>query len=429
VLDLKFVRENIELVRRKLKERGSPFDLNELERVDVERRKLLVEVEELRHRRNLVSEEVGRRKRAGEEVEALTAEMREVSARIKKLDEAVKAYEERLKALLLELPNLPHASVPVGKGSEENVLVRRWGEPRRFPFKPKPHWELGENLGILDLGRAAKLAGTRFALLRGAGALLERALINFMLDLHTNEHGYTEVFPPLLVNADTMMGTGQLPKFEEDLFKTSKAEEEDGRLYLIPTAEVPVTNLHREEILPPGTLPLRYVAYTPCFRREAGSYGKDVRGIMRQHQFNKVELVMFVEPEKSDEALEELTRHAEEVLKRLKIPYQVVALCTGDLGFAAAKTYDIEVWLPSQGVYREISSCSNCGDFQARRAGIRFRRSPKASAEYVHTLNGSGLAVGRTWIAVVENYQQEDGSILIPEVLRPYMNGLERITR
>ncbi|MBI3989008.1 MAG: serine--tRNA ligase [candidate division NC10 bacterium] len=424
MLDLKFVRENLDLVRRKLKERGSTFDLAELERVDAEWRKLLIEVEELKHRRNVVSEEVGRRKRAGEDAEALITEMREVSARIKKLDDEVKAYDERLKALLLELPNLPHDSVPVGRGSEDNVLIHRWGEPRRFPFEPKPHWELGETLGILDLGRAAKLSGARFALLKGAGALLERALINFMLDLHTKEYGYIEVFPPLLVNADTMLGTGQLPKFGEELFKTWEDE-----LYLIPTAEVPVTNLHRGEILPPGTLPLHYVACTPCFRREAGSYGKDVRGIMRQHQFNKVELVMFVEPENSDEALEDLTRHAAEVLKRLNLPYQVVALCTGDLGFAATKTYDIEVWLPSQGVYREISSCSNCGDFQARRAGIRFRRSPKAGAEYVHTLNGSGLAVGRTWIALVENYQQEDGSILIPEVLRPYMNGLEWITK
>ncbi|MFN3477350.1 MAG: serine--tRNA ligase, partial [Candidatus Methylomirabilales bacterium] len=390
-------------------------------------RRLLTEVEQLKHRKNVVSEEVGRRKRAGEEVEGLIAEMREISEKIKKLDEEIKAYEERIQELLLLIPNLPHDSVPVGSGSEENVEVRRWGMPRPFDFEPKPHWEIGEKLGILDLGKAAKLSGSRFALLTGAGALLERALINFMLDLHIKEHGYTEVFPPLLVNADTMLGTGQLPKFEEELFKTFK--DEGGELYLIPTAEVPVTNLHRDEILPPGSLPLNYVAYTPCFRREAGSYGKDVRGIMRQHQFNKVELVKFVEPEASYEALEELTRHAEEVLRRLNIPYRVVALCTGDLGFASAKTYDIEAWIPSQGVYREISSCSNCEAFQARRAGIKFRRHPKARAEYVHTLNGSGLAVGRTWIAVVENYQEEDGSVVIPEVLRPYMNGLERIVK
>lgn len=427
MLDLRFIRENAELVRRKLQERGVVFDLNGLLRSDAERRRLLTEVEQLKRRKNIVSEEVGRRKRAGEEAEGLIAEMREVSEKIKKLDEEIKAYEERIQELLLLIPNLPHESVPVGSGSEENVEVRRWGIPRPFTFEPKPHWEIGEKLGILDLGRAAKLSGSRFALLMGAGALLERALINFMLDLHTKEHGYTEVFPPLLVNADTMLGTGQLPKFEEELFKTFKAE--DGKLYLIPTAEVPVTNLHREEILPPGSLPLNYVAYTPCFRREAGSYGKDVRGIMRQHQFNKVELVKFVEPEASYEALEELTRHAEEVLRRLNIPYRVVALCTGDLGFASAKTYDIEAWIPSQGTYREISSCSNCEDFQARRAGIKFRRHPKARAEYVHTLNGSGLAVGRTWIAVVENYQEEDGSVVIPEVLRPYMNGLERITK
>jgi len=429
VLDLKFVRENADLIRRKLSERGVAFDLDELLRCDLERRRLLVEVEQLKHLRNVVSEKVGELKRQGQDASAEVAQMREVSARIKKLDEEVKLHEERLQNLLLLIPNIPHESVPIGIGSEDNVEVRRWGEPRVYDFKPKPHWELGEELGILDLGRAAKLSGSRFAVLKGAGALLERALINYMLDLHVREHGYIEVFPPLLVNANTMLGTGQLPKFEEELFRTFRVEEENGRLYLIPTAEVPVVNFHRDEILPPGTLPLNYVAYTPCFRREAGSYGKDVRGIMRQHQFNKVELVMLVEPERSYEALETLTHHAEEVLKRLGIPYRVVALSTGDLGFASTKTYDIEVWIPSQEAYREISSCSNCEDFQARRASIRFRRSPKASAEYVHTLNGSGLAVGRTWIAVVENYQQGDGSILIPEVLRPYMNGLERIAK
>ena len=434
MLDLRFIREKADLVRRKLQERGAAFDLDGLLKYDTERRRLLAEVEQLKHQKNVVSEEVGRRKRAGEEAEGLIAEMREVSEKIKKLDGEIKAYKERVRELLLLIPNLPHESVPIGAGSEENVEVRRWGTPRSFDFGPKPHWEIGEKLGILDLDRAAKLSGSRFALLIGAGALLERALINFMLDLHIKEHGYIEVFPPLLVNADTMLGTGQLPKFEEELFKTFKAEacaepgRDDGKLYLIPTAEVPVTNLHRDEILPPGSLPLNYVAYTPCFRREAGSYGKDVRGIMRQHQFNKVELVKFAEPEKSYEALEELTRHAEEVLRRLNIPYRVVTLCTGDLGFASTKTYDVEAWIPSQGTYREISSCSNCEDFQARRAGIKFRRNPRARAEYVHTLNGSGLAIGRTWIAVVENYQQEDGSILIPEVLRPYMNGLERIT-
>lgn len=429
MLDLKFVRENADLVRRKLSERGVAFDLDELLRCDLERRRLLTEVEQLKHLRNVVSEKVGELKRRGQDASGEVAEMRGMSARIKKLDEEVRLHEERLQSLLLLIPNLPHESVPIGVGSEDNVEVRRWGEPRAYDFKPKPHWELGEELGILDLGRAAKLSGSRFAVLKGAGALLERALINYMLDLHVREHGYTEVFPPLLVNANTMLGTGQLPKFEEELFRTFKVEEENGRLYLIPTAEVPVVNFHRDEILPPGALPLNYVAFTPCFRREAGSYGKDVRGIMRQHQFNKVELVMLVEPERSYEALEALTRHAEEVLRRLNIPYRVVALSTGDLGFASTKTYDIEAWIPSQETYREISSCSNCEDFQARRASIRFRRSPKASAEYVHTLNGSGLAVGRTWIAVVENYQQEDGSVIIPEVLRPYMNGLERIVR
>jgi len=334
----------------------------------------------------------------------------------------VRACEEQVEAILLTAPNLPHASVPVGRDSSDNVEVRRWGEPRRFEFAPKSHWEIGEALGLVDFKRAARMAQARFAVLTGLGARLERALINFMLDLHTKEHGYTEVFPPILVNAAAMTGTGQLPKFAEESFKTK-----DEGLYMIPTAEVPVTNLHREEILPPGTLPLSYVAYTPCFRREAGSYGKDSRGLIRQHQFNKVELVKFTEAGRSYEALEQMTRDAEVVLQRLGLPHRVVTLCTGDMGFASAKTYDIEVWLPSQSTYREISSISNCEAFQARRASIRYRPAPKAPVEYAHTLNGSGVAVGRTWLAILENYQEADGSVRIPDALRPHMDGLERI--
>jgi seryl-tRNA synthetase len=350
------------------------------------------------------------------------AEAAGIDPALKGLTEQHQKAQEQFDALFLTVPNLPHESVPVGPDATANREVRRWGEPRRFAFTPRPHWEVGEALGILDFERGARLAQTRFAVLMGSGARLERALINFMLDLHTREHGYTEVFPPLLVNAAAMTGTGQLPKFEEELFKTR----EEG-LYLIPTAEVPLTNLHRGEILPPGTLPRKYTAATPCFRREAGSYGKDVRGLIRQHQFNKVELVWFTEAAHSYEALERLTADAEEVLRRLELPYRVVALCTADLGFASAKTYDLEVLLPGQDGYREISSCSNCEDFQARRAGIRYRSHPKASAEYAHTLNGSGLAIGRTWIALVENFQEADGSVTIPDALRPYADGQARL--
>jgi seryl-tRNA synthetase len=425
VLDPKFVRENLEAVRARLADRGLALDFAEFAKAEAERRRLLGEVEQLRHRRNAVSEEVGRRKRAGGEADALIADMREAGEQIKALDEAVRAREGELDRFLLNVPNLPHASVPAGRDSSGNVEVRRWGEPPRFDFAPRPHWELGETLGLLDFERASRMAQSRFAVLLGLGARLERALINFMLDLHTREHGYREVFPPLLVNAAAMTGTGQLPKFAEELFKTK-----DESLYLIPTAEVPVTNLHREELLPPGRLPLSYVAYTPCFRREAGSYGKDTRGLIRQHQFNKVELVKFTEPGRSYEALEQMTRDAEAVLQRLGLPHRVVLLCTGDMGFAAAKTYDIEIWLPSTspaGGYREISSVSNCEAFQARRANIRYRPAPKAPPEYVHTLNGSGVAVGRTWLAILENYQEADGSVRIPEALRPYLDGLERI--
>jgi seryl-tRNA synthetase len=427
MLDAKFVRDNLELVQARLRDRGAAVDLDEFVRADGSRRRWLAEVEQLKQQRNTVSEEVGRLKKTGQDASTLIAEMRGVGEQIKKLDEGVRACDEQVERFLLSVPNLPHASVPVGEDSAKNVEIRRWGEPRRFDFTPKPHWEIGEALGLLDFERASRMAQARFAVLTGLGARLERALINFMLDLHTKEHGYTEVFPPLLVNAAAMTGTGQLPKFAEESFKTK-----DESLYLIPTAEVPVTNLHREEILAPGTLPLAYVAYTPCFRREAGSYGKDTRGLIRQHQFNKVELVRFAEAGKSYEALEQMTRDAEAVLQRLGLPYRVVVLCTGDMGFAAAKTYDIEVWLPGQpdgGAYREISSISNCEAFQARRANIRYRSAPKAPVEYVHTLNGSGVAVGRTWLAILENCQAADGSAGIPEALRPYMDGLERITK
>ena len=427
MLDLKLVRDNLELVRARLRDRGVALDFGEFLAADEARRRLLTEVEQLKHRRNTVSEEVGRRKKGGEDAGPLIAEMREAGERIRALDQTVKDSEERIQRLLLTVPNLAHASVPVGPDGGGNLEVRRWGEPRRFDFTPKPHWEIGEALGLLDFERASRMAQARFVVLTGMGARLERALVNFMLDLHTKEHGYTEIFPPLLVNAAAMTGTGQLPKFAEELFKT-----QDESLYLIPTAEVPVTNLHREEILPPGRLPLSYVAFTPCFRREAGSYGKDTRGLIRQHQFNKVELVKFAEADRSYEALEQMTRDAETVLQRLGLPYRVVLLCTGDMGFSAAKTYDLEVWLPgpaAPGTYREISSISNCETFQARRASIRYRTGPKTPAEYAHTLNGSGVAVGRTVVAILENYQEADGSVRVPEALRPYLDGLERIAK
>lgn len=424
MLDLRLVREEAERVRRLVEARGVHLDLDRLLGLDGERRRLLARAEELRHAKNLASEQVGGLKQAGRSAEAEIARVRELTAEIKGLDGALKAVEEELESLLLLVPNLPHALVPIGRTAQDNHEIRRWGTPRTFDFPPRPHWEVGEALGLLDLGRAAKIAGTRFPLLIGLGARLERALINFMLDLHTREHGYTEVLPPLLVSGESMTGTGQLPKFAHELFRTA-----DDPLYLIPTAEVPVTNIHRDEILPAGTLPRAYVAYTPCFRREAGSYGKDTRGLIRQHQFNKVELMIFAEPPKSYEALERLTADAEKVLQRLGLPYRVVALCTGDLGFAAARTYDLEVWFPAEPAsgYREISSCSNCEAFQARRAGIRYRPTPTAKAEFVHTLNGSALAVGRTWAALIENYQEADGSVTIPEVLRPYMDGIARI--
>lgn len=423
MLDIKFIRDNIDLVQRKLTSRGNSAALEELLRIDAKRREVLHRMETLRAQRNRASDEIAHLKKHKQEIppERFLA-LKEVSQNIKALEEELKTVEQEISDMLLSVPNLPHDSVPVGTSSENNPVVRTWGEKPSFSFMPKPHWEIGEGLGILDFERAAKMAGARFSLYRDAGALLERALINFMLDLHTREHGYCEVLPPLMVNRQAMTGTGQLPKFQEDLFKIEGFE-----YFLIPTAEVPVTNIHREEILDEDMLPIKYVAYTPCFRSEAGSYGKDTRGLIRQHQFNKVELVKFSRPETSYDELEGLLLDAEEVLRRLGIHYRVTCLCTGDLGFSAAKTYDIEVWLPGQAVYREISSCSNFEDFQARRAGIRYRKKGSKKTDLVHTLNGSGLAVGRTFVAVLENYQQQDGSVIIPEVLRPYMHGMERI--
>jgi seryl-tRNA synthetase len=422
MLDIKFLRQNLDLVRGKLAERGQEIDLDRFARLDTRRRDLLQEVETLRNERNTVSKEIGERKKRKADAADLVARMGEVSARIKELDATLEETEAALGSIVMTIPNVPHASVVPGTSSEDNPVVRTWGDLPRFAFPPRPHWELGESLGILDFARGAKIAGARFTLYRGAGALLERAIVNFMLDLHTGEHGYTEILPPFLANRDSMTGTGQLPKFAEDLFKIEGLD-----YYLIPTAEVPVTNIHRDEILSERDLPIRYVAYSPCFRAEAGSYGKDTRGLIRQHQFNKVEMVKFTTPETSYEELETLTANAEEVLRRLEIPFRTVSLCTADLGFSSAKTYDVEAWMPGQDAYREISSCSNFEGFQARRAAIRFRREATGKVEYVHTLNGSGLAAGRTTVAVLENYQQSDGSILIPKVLRPYMGGRETI--
>jgi seryl-tRNA synthetase len=422
MLDIKYLRQNIDFVSGKMRERGQAMNLERFIGLDAERRDIIREVEGLRSERNTVSKQIGEKKKNGEDAADIIARMGEVSARIKELDEALKQTDDELQAIMMTLPNIPHESVVCGKGAEENPVVRTWGEKPLFSFAPRPHWEIGESLNILDFARGAKITGARFTLYRGLGARLERALINFMLDLHTGEHGYTEVLPPFLVNRASMTGTGQLPKFEEDLFRIDKVD-----YFLIPTAEVPVTNIHRDEILVEKELPITYAAYTPCFRAEAGSYGKDTRGLIRQHQFNKVELVKFVRPENSYEELEKLTLNAEEILKRLQIPYRTVCLCTADLGFSSAKTYDIEAWLPGQEAYREISSCSNFEEFQARRASIRFRREESGKVEFVHTLNGSGLAVGRTLVAVLENHQQADGSVVIPEALRPYLGGVDRI--
>jgi len=424
MLDLRFVREHVDEVQEALKKRGLDISLDEFLAKDRERRAALTRLDELRHQRNALSDEVGRMKRAGLQVEAqpLIAQVKDINQQIKALEDQVDELDLWVMDFLLNLPNLPDPSVPFGLTSDDNPVVRTWGEPPRFDFEPRPHWDIGEALDILDFERAAKIAGSRFALLKGAGSLMERALINFMLDLHTRRHGYTEVWPPFMTNRAAMTGTGQLPKFAHDLFKL-----EGWDYFLVPTAEVPVTNIHREEILQEEDLPIYYTAYTPCFRSEAGSYGKDVRGLIRQHQFDKVELVKFTTPETSYDELEKLLRDAEAVLQELGLHYRVVVLCTGDLGFAAAKTYDIEVWIPSQGLYREISSCSNFTDYQARRAGIRFRRQEGGGTEFVHTLNGSGLAVGRTMVAILEQYQQKDGSVVIPEKLRPYMGGMEKI--
>jgi seryl-tRNA synthetase len=423
MLDLGFVRDNLELVRQRMRDRGLAQALGDFEILDRERRKFLLEAESRKARRNKVSDEIAALKKKKQDASALIAEMKQVAAEIDQLDQKTKGYDERLRALLQDVPNIPHPSVPIGGGPEDNHEVRPWGEPRKFSFEPKPHWELGPALGILDFERAAKISGARFAVYHGLGAKLERALANFMLDIHTREHGYTEILPPFIVNSASLYGTGQLPKFAGDLFKLEGTD-----YWLIPTAEVPVTNLYRDEVLEAGQLPVKLCAWTACFRSEAGSYGKDTRGIIRQHQFQKVELVKFALPEKSYDELESLTHDAEVILQRLGLPYRVVALSTADLGFSAAKTYDLEVWLPSSGEYKEISSCSNFEAFQARRANLRFRRGKGGKTEHLHTLNGSGLAVGRTWLALIENFQEADGSVIIPEALRPHLDGLERIT-
>jgi len=420
MLDLKFLRENLDEVERRLNTRGGTVDLGDFRTLDEKRRALLSEAETLKAERNQVSALIGKTKDKSQ-VQGEIVRMKDVSARIKELDEELRQVEESLKGLLLNLPNLPDEVCTIGKSEEDNLEVSTWGEPTQLGFDPKAHWDLGEDLDIIDFERATKIAGARFSLSKGAGARLERALSNFMLDTHTAGDKYTEVQTPLMVNRDTMTGTGQLPKFEADLFHM-----DDPDYFLIPTAEVPVTNIFRDEILEGVQLPICYTAHTPCFRKEAGAHGRDTRGLIRQHQFNKVELVKFVHPEDSETELEKLLADAEGILQALKLPYRVVDLCTGDIGFSAARTFDIEVWLPAQQAYREISSCSNFRDFQARRASIRFRREAGSKPEFVHTLNGSGLAVGRTLVAVLENYQQEDGSVVIPEVLRPYMGGIEK---
>ena len=426
MLDLNFVRDNLPLVEEKLRRRGmDPATvLKDFREVDTQRRQAITEAETLKARRNRASEDIGKLKKSGQDASALMAETKDLREQIQTREKTAADLDARLGEILSGIPNIPHASVPVGNSAEQNVEVRRWGGTPQFDFTPKPHWELGERLGVLDLERAVKLTGARFAVYWDLGAKLERALANFMLDLHTREHGYTEVLPPYLVNSDSMYGTGQLPKFAADLFRVPHGDKD---LWLIPTAEVPVTNLYRDEVLDAARLPISLTAYTPCFRSEAGSYGKDVRGIIRQHQFQKVELVKFARPDNSYHEHERLTLDAEEVLQKLGLHYRVVTLCTGDMGPSAAKTYDIEVWLPGQKLFREISSCSNFEAYQARRANIRYRPDGKNKPEFVHTLNGSGLAVGRTWVAIVENYQQADGSVIIPEVLRPYI-GEEQIT-
>ncbi|WP_019537519.1 serine--tRNA ligase [Paenibacillus ginsengihumi] len=423
MLDVKLLRSDLDKVKQALNHRGkSDEDLERFTSLDNRRRQLLQEVEQLKNRRNVVSQEVAKLKKEKQNADALIEEMRQVGDRIKAMDEEIRTLEADIDTIVLAIPNVPHSSVPVGSSEEDNVEIRRIGDVPEFGFEPKAHWDIAQELGILDFEAAAKVTGSRFVFYKGAGARLERALMNFMMDLHVDQHGYEEMLPPYIVNRDSLTGTGQLPKFEEDVFKIS-----DSDYFLIPTAEVPITNYHREEILSVDDLPKNYVAFSACFRSEAGSAGRDTRGLIRQHQFNKIELVKLVAPESSYEELEKLTANAEKVLQLLKLPYRVLTLCTGDIGFSSAKTYDLEVWLPSSGSYREISSCSNFEDFQARRANIRFRREAKSKPEFVHTLNGSGLAIGRTVAAILENYQQADGSVLIPEALRPYMGGLERI--
>ncbi len=425
MLDVKLLRSDYDKVKQALINRGKSVELiAEFPTLDVKRREVQQETEQLKNRRNVVSQEVAQLKRNGGNAEALIVEMREVGDRIKELDDVLRDLDAQVDEIMLSLPNIPHESVPIGASEDDNVEIRRIGEPTSFDYEPKPHWDLAADLGILDFEAAAKVTGSRFVFYRGLGARLERALISFMMDLHSDQHGYEELLPPMIVNRDSLVGTGQLPKFSEDLFKLEGTE-----YFLIPTAEVPVTNLHRDEILDNEFLPKYYTAYSACFRSEAGAAGRDTRGLIRQHQFNKIELVKYVKPEDSYAELESLTGNAEKVLQLLGLPYRVMTLCTGDMGANAAKTYDLEVWLPSGGTYREISSCSNFEDFQARRANIRFRREPKSKPEFVHTLNGSGLAVGRTVAAIMENYQQADGSIAIPEVLRPYMGGLEAIRK
>lgn len=423
MLDKNFVRDNLDFVRERLAARGGDYPLDELIAADIEWRNITLKSEELRRRRNEESEAIGKLKRTGADTTEQQARVKEISSEIKALEETARSAEERLNALLHSIPNLPHASVPVGPDESANVEVRRWGAPPSFDFTPLDHVDIGTSLGILDMDRASKIAGARFSLLRGAGALMERALVNFMLDVHTRYHGYEEVLPPFMANSASLFGTGNLPKFAQDLFKVEGTD-----YYLIPTAEVPVTNIYQGEILDAAELPKKFVAYTPCFRSEAGSYGKDVRGLIRQHQFNKVELVKFSDPATSYEEHESLTRDAEDILQRLGLHYRVVTLCTGDMGFSSAKTYDLEVWLPSQNRFREISSCSNFEAFQARRANIRVR-GEDGKRQFLHTLNGSGIAIGRTWLAILENFQQKDGSVIIPEALRPYMGGMERIRR
>ncbi|MDA8097337.1 MAG: serine--tRNA ligase [Clostridia bacterium] len=422
MLDLKFIRKNPDVVRAALEKRGFDFDLARLLDADEEWRQMLFTVEQLKNRRNAVSEEIARLKKERHPADDLITQMREVSQRIKDLDEDIRRVDERLQDMLLQIPNIPQASVPFGRDESDNQEVRRWGEPPQFTFEAKAHWDVGEGLDIVDFQRGGKVSGARFSFMKGAGARLERALINFMLDLHITRHGYTELFPPFLVNGQSMVGTGQLPKFAEDMFKI-----ENNDYYLVPTAEVPVTNFLRDEILDAEVLPIRYVAYSACFRAEAGAAGRETRGLIRQHQFNKVEMVKFCKPEESNEELEKLVHDAEEVLQLLELPYRIIVLCTGDLGFSSSKTYDLEVWMPSYQGYKEISSCSNFTDFQARRAGIRYRPHSRAKAEFVHTLNGSGIAVGRTVAAILENYQDADGSVTIPKALVPYMGGMTRI--